>query len=171
MPKKRIRFKKKFNVDYAKLTEELYESICKYVSLAEMLGDYEHLGYKYGQYFVMFDKNDPKACRKIWNLHKKAVMERWKTDDNAGSRPFLWWICERPEEIKIIRYEKYTNLGGEPEPVEIDIKGTLEYEYPIYESETAYLKRLNLLEAWEIKALKERRLHFEEEIDDLPYLR
>lgn len=176
MPKKRIRFKKKFILNYARLTEDLYDAICKCVSFEEFLEGYKHLGYKYGNYFVMFDKNDPKVCRRIWNLHKKAVMEKWKTDpkNNAGRRPFLWWICERSEDIKFLRFEKHTNERGEPEPIEdIYPDGHTEFEFPIYESETAYLKRLNLLEAWEIKALGERGPHFqnveETDEDELPY--
>ncbi len=185
MPKRRIRFKKKFNIDYAKLTDDLYEAICHRVSMEEHLGDYKHLGYCEHfpgnlNYFYLFDKNDPEICRKIWNLHKKAVMEKWKTDpkNNTGSRPFLWWICERPEDIRIIRYEKWMdNADKKPEPVELP-DGSLEYEYPIYEDQTEYLKRLNLLEDWEIKAFKERFPDFEEErspgfeeegTDNLPY--
>ncbi len=190
MPKRRLRFKKKFNIDYAKLTDELYDAICHKVSMEEMLGGYEHLGYFEDMgfdrgYYFMFDKNDPEVCRKIWNLHKKAVMERFKTDpkNNAGTRPFLWWISERPEDIRIIRYEKWMdNSDKKPEPVELP-DGSLEYEYPIYEDQAEYLKRLDLLESWEIqeiKALEERSSDFEEEerppgfeeeegIDELPY--
>ena len=190
MPRKRIKSKKKkINIDYRKLTYDLYEAICHRVSMEEHLGDYKHLGYREHldgnlNYYFFFDKNDPKVCRKIWNLHKKAVMEKWKTDkNNVGSRPFLWWICERPEDIKIIRYEKWMdNSDKKPEPVELP-DGSLEYEYPIYEDQAEYLKRLDLLESWEIqeiKALEERSSDFEEEerppgfeeeegIDELPY--
>ncbi|MBA7564369.1 hypothetical protein ES695_10435 [Candidatus Atribacteria bacterium 1244-E10-H5-B2] len=173
MPKKRTRFKKKFNIDYTRLTDELYESICHKVSMEEMLGGYKHLGYFKDMgfdrgYYFMFDKNDPKICRKIWNLHKKAVMERFKTDpkNNAGTRPFLWWISERPENMKVIGSEDfiinsvgcYNGVEIVPEGEEPEIE-----KYTIYEDQFTYLKRLGLLEGWEIKAFKERFPGFEEE--------
>ncbi len=190
MPRKRIKSKKrKVDIDYRRLTYDLHEAICHKVSMEEMLGGYKHLGYFEGMgfgrgYYFMFDKNDPKACRKIWDLHKKAVMEKWKTDpkNNAGSRPFLWWVCERPEDMKIIGSEDYIiNSIGDINGVETVPEGEEpEIEkYTIYEDQYAYLKRLNLLEDWEIKAL-ERPPGFEEEeippgfkedvgIDELPY--
>jgi len=68
MPRKRIKSKQKLIINHKRLTNELYESICKKVSMSELLGDYKHLGHKYGHYFKMFDASNLKACKEIWNL-------------------------------------------------------------------------------------------------------
>ena len=171
MPRKRIKGKKK-KINLRILTHDLYESICDKVSLVEMLRDYDYnnVGAKYS-YWFMFDKNDPEKCKEVWDLHKEAVMEKWKLDkNNAGKRPFLWWVCERPEDIKIIRYEKYKDFNGKPEPREMWPDGHIETEYPIYEGETAYLRRLNLLREDEIKIFDSDELcHRDEENSSLPY--
>ena len=74
----------------------------------------------------MFDKNDTDLCRSIWDMHKDKVMKEWRRDAraNAGKRPYLRWKFEATE--------------------------------PKIESETElkYLKRLGLLEDWEIKELE-----------------
>lgn len=171
MPRKRIKSKKKLIIDYTKLTDELFESICKKASMSELIGNYKHLGYKYGYYFKMFDANNFKVCNEIWDMHKEEVMKRWKLDkNNAGKRPFLWWVCERPEEIKIIRYDKYTDLQGNPEPLEMWPDGHIETEYPVYEGETAYLRRLNILEDWEIDVFDSDEICYrDEENESCPY--
>jgi len=150
MPRKRIKSKLKRITNYNNLTDELYQAICKKVSMYELLGDYKQLGYKHGNYFVMFDKTDSKVCKQLWDLHKNEVMEKWKNEPyTAGTRPFLWWIVEAPEpRIKGTRVKKYSidknsNITYWP-------GGELERVYEELEPEREYLTRLNLLEPWEI---------------------
>jgi len=78
-------------------------------------------------------------------------MNRWKLDkNNAGKRPFLWWIVEAPEpkrKVKQIRrYYKYPNG-------KIIYTGLGDLKEEVIEEETdkEYLRRLDLLEDWEIK--------------------
>jgi hypothetical protein len=151
MPRKRIKSKQKLIINHKRLTNELYESICKKVSMSELLGDYKHLGYKYGYYFKIFNASNLEACKEIWNLHKDEVMNRWKLDkNNAGKRPFLWWIVEAPEpkrKVKQIRrYYKYPN--GK---IIYTALGDLKEEVIEEETDKEYLRRLDLLEDWEIK--------------------
>lgn len=122
---------------------------------------------------INIDWKDQELIRRLWRLHGKVIMEAWRQDPvNAGSRPKIWWhIFTKKEDFKILRYEKHTNLGGEPEPLEIWPDGHLEYEYPIYEGQSAFLKRLNFLEAWEISEFEniKTKAQFETETDNLPY--
>ncbi len=160
MPRKRIKFKGKKVINFNNLTEELYEAICSKNSMEELITRKQ-----------MFDKNNPDLCKQIWSLHKEEVTSRRKLDkNNAGKRPCLWWVCERPEDIKILRYDKYTNINGKPEPVEMWPDGHIETEYPIYEGETAYLERLGLLEDWELEVFNSGKLYYKDmENRMLPY--
>jgi len=164
MPKKRVKSKQKLTINYNNLTEELYEAICKDVSMFEHLGDYKHLGFEYGQYFTMFNKNNPKVCKEIWNLHKDEVMARWKNEPGrAGTRPFLWWTVEAPEpRIKITRVEKY-NIDRYSKTAFYCPGGDHEIVKEKLESEREYLTRLNLLEPWEVAELeKDKSIPVEE---------
>jgi len=138
MVKKRKQDKKKKYLKYEILTPDLLEVICNgYAVIMRELSD------------IDIDLNDKELIKKIWNTHKEAVMQYWSQDPkgNAGRRPEFWWIIEAPEPKRILRYED-SEIEGEPED-------------PIYESNYAYLKRLNLLEeGWEIEEFKRIRKIF-----------
>ena len=157
MPRKRIKFKGKKVIDLTKLTDDLYESICKDVSMAEMMReyDYDKVGLKYS-YWFMFDKSDPKICKEVWDLHKATVMEKWRSDKlNSYKRPWLWYKCEAKEGLKIIGYEDFPlNVVGfyNGEPCFGDEKPIYE-KHPVYESEREYLTRVKKLEPWELAEL------------------
>lgn len=122
---------------------------------------------------INIDWKDKELIKNLWSRHGKFIMEAWRQDlNNAGSRPRIWWnIFIKPEDFKILRYEKHTNQRGVPEPVEIWPDGHLEHEYPMYEDQTAFLKRNDLVEPWETKALndKEGKAGFEEGEECLPF--
>jgi len=136
MTKKRIKSKRKRTIDLTVLTNELYESICSYTTLDEILTDdycpWKFVGVATGwkPYWKPFDKDDPKICKKVWDMHKKEVMDRWRADKvNAGSRPWLWWVCE-------------ANFSSKKAD---EIKKNMELKY---------LEEKGLLEDWEIRELE-----------------
>ncbi|MHB8277491.1 MAG: hypothetical protein ACYDIA_07550 [Candidatus Humimicrobiaceae bacterium] len=162
MPRKRVKSKQKLIINYTKLTGDLYQSICEEVSMEELLdgSDYENTGYGNGFYYWMFDKKDIEMCKKIWKIHKDEVMKLWKLDkNNVGKRPFLWWKCEAPEPKKkigrVMRYTLEKNPEGKSQLFYTD-SGKLERVRYEIETEEEYLRRLDLLEDWEIKEFKKK---------------
>jgi hypothetical protein len=121
---------------------------------------------------INLDWKNKKLIKKLWARHGKFIMEEWEKDPaRAGHRPKIFWhIFTEEKDFKILRYEPHLNLNNEPEPVELT-NGSIEHEYPIYEGETAFLKRNNLLKDFEIQELNDKKgkAHFEEETDNLPY--
>ena len=82
---------------------------------------------------IDIDLTDKKLVKKIWDLHKEKVMKIWSQDPKgkAGRRPKFWWLVEASEHRK--------RLGNK------------------IETQYSYLKRLNLLEDWEIEEYKRLR--------------
>ncbi len=134
MVKKLIKSKRKKTINLNILTHELYEALCNYTSMEELLPDsiFEGLGHRDGYYWRPFNKDDPIKCKQIWNIHKKELMQRWFSYKvNDGRRPWIWWMCEAPE------------------PRTKD------------EGELEYLERLNLLKEWEKKEIELRKRIYE----------
>lgn len=133
MPRKRVKSKREGGINLKNLTDELYESICNEISFEEILDCSEleqEQRYFDGYNYLLFNKGDPELCRQIWNMHKVAVMEKWKQDkNNAGKRPFLWWIAEAPEFMSSKEINKIINDRNERE----------------------YLTKWGLLKEWEKK--------------------
>ena len=142
MPKKRIKKKIRKNDNYKFM--ELYDDLHTVLTWMP-LGRMKDINWK-----------DKELVSNLWKWHGEKIMNEWETDPtHAGQRPRIWWhIFTKNEDFKILRYEKYTGLNGKPEPREMWPDGHLETEYPIYEGETAYLKRKNLLEDWELKEIE-----------------
>lgn len=152
MPRKRIKSKKKID-SYKKM--KLWDSL--YTALVWTNLDRINL-----------DWTDKKLIKKLWVRHGKFIMETWEQDHtHAGRRPRIWWhVFTEEKDFKILRYEKHMDMSDKkPEPVELP-DGSIEYEYPVYEGETAYLYRNNLLKDWEIKELIKRNPDTPFEDDD-----
>ena len=115
------------------------------------------------------DWEDKKLVSDLWKWHGEKIMNEWRKDPtNAGKRPKIWWhIHTKKEDFKIFRYEKYTDFDGNLEPREMWPDGHIETEYPVYESQTAYLERKGLLEDWEMEYFKKNKKYLEEPF--LPY--
>jgi hypothetical protein len=80
------------------------------------------------------DWKDTDLIKQLWEWHGEKIMKLWREENKPGTRPKIWWyIHAKPEDFKIIKYK-----NGEP----------------VFESESAFLERNNLLEPWEIKELK-----------------
>lgn len=144
MVKKRKKGKKKKYIKYEILTSNLFEVICDGYLLLD-------------QSDIDIDLKDKNLVKEIWNMHKKEVMEIWRSDPKgkAGQRPKFWWLVEATEPRLTIPYEEYKKLNDRPEYDPSKIKGEKpKPDLSIYESDRAYLKRLNLLEDWEIEEFK-----------------
>ena len=143
MVKKRKKGKKKKYIKYEILTDDLLEVICQGYLLLDRSD-------------IDIDLKDKKLVKEIWNMHKKEVMEIWRSDTkgNAGRRPEFWWLVEATEPRLTIPYEEYKKLNDRPESEPSKIHNEIREELEIYESDYAYLKRLNLLEDWELAEFK-----------------
>lgn len=146
MVKKRKRGKKKKYLKYEILTTDLLEVICDGYLLLDRSD-------------IDIDLKDKNLVKEIWNMHKKEVMEIWSQDPkgNAGHRPKFWWLVEATEPRLTISPEEYKKLNDRPfrdyDPSKI--KGQKpKPDLTYFESDYAYLKRLNLLLDWEIVEFK-----------------
>lgn len=80
--------------------------------------------------------------RKLWKTFRETIMGEW-VRERPGSRPDGWWSFEASEPRRL--------LSGRLEPLNDRLhQGTPAQFYPeetpiVYESETAYLDRLDLL--------------------------
>jgi len=151
MPRRRIKSKKKIDI-YRHI--RLWDSL--HIALTWLDLDRINL-----------DWNDTELIKKLWARHGKFIMENWEQDHtNAGRRPKIWWhVFTQEKDFRILRYESHLNLNDEPEPVELP-DGSIQHKYPVYEGQTAYLYRNNLLKDWEIKELKDE--YFDDETECVP---
>jgi len=120
MPRKRIKKKKKRNINFEILNEDLIELICWGYFYFDLDGSYDIR--------KDIDLNDLKLVKKIWDMHKEQIMDYWRLDvkGNSGRRPkFFWIINEAIKPKRISGNKKETDYG--------------------------YLKRLKMLEKWEIE--------------------
>lgn len=115
-------------------------------------------------------EQDRKQC---WLKHRDRVMGligkaiedvEWPTLRFPwGARPHAWWDYEAPEPRRIIKpgaegIEAGDELSfGVPKGYDIDDPEDVK-ELPIYESQSAYLKRLNLFLPGEEEALEQQRM-------------
>lgn len=88
--------------------------------------------------------------RKAWEYHKQI----FSRSSPPGRRLEIWWKYDAPEPKRIIgkkSSDKYHRT-------DFDIWDSDNFRDPkfIYEDDISYLKRLNLLEKWEIAELKKR---------------
>ena len=144
MVKKRKKGKKKKYIKYEILTDDLLEVICQGYLLLDRSD-------------IDIDLKDKKLVKEIWNMHKKDVMEIWRSDikGNAGRRPYFWWLVEAIEPRLTISPKEYKKLNDRPEYDPSKIKGQKpKPDLTYFESDYAYLKRLNLLEDWELAEFK-----------------
>lgn len=141
MIKKRIKSKKKKYIKYEILTSDLFELIC--YGYSELDGN---------EINKDIDLKDKKLVKEIWYMHKPEVMRIWRSDPkgNAGHRPKFWWIAESTEPKLRISFRKYKKLTGY-KPLRKH-KGIPDPK--CQETDRAYLKRLKLLEDWEIEEFK-----------------
>jgi hypothetical protein len=156
MPRKRIESKKKID-SYKKM--KLWDSL--YTAL--VWTDLDRIN---------LDWHNKKLIKELWARHGKFIMKNWEQDHtNAGRRPKIWWhVFTEESDFKILRYEKHMNMSDtKPEPVYI-ADGSLQHEYPVYEGQTAYLYRNNLLSEGEIKELIKENpdMPFEDEEEWVP---
>ena len=74
-------------------------------------------------------EKDPRAARELWERHKAELMESYRRKGWAGHRPWAYWMFEHG----------------------------LERTQMLHGKEEWYLREHNLLEAWEIEQLNQRR--------------
>ncbi|MBA7615979.1 hypothetical protein ES703_23269 [subsurface metagenome] len=144
MVKKRKKGKKKKYIKYEILTSDLLEVICQGYLLLDRSD-------------IDIDLKDKKLVKEIWNMHKKEVMRIWRSDPkgNAGRRPKFWWLVEAIEPRLTISPKEYKKLYDRFEYDPSKIKGQKpKPDLTYFESDYAYLKRLNLLEDWELAEFK-----------------
>jgi hypothetical protein len=92
-----------------------------------------------------FKCTDMLIIKALWRTHRGAIMERYRSDPHqAGKRPWAWWQFENPR-------EDYKQLQHTYEEIET----ALEHRQLI-DKKLQYLKDNNLLEPWEVEALKAR---------------
>jgi hypothetical protein len=101
------------------------------------------------------------TLEELWRRHKDAVLAAW-VEERPGSRPSCWWRWDAKEgrrkvggagEARYLRYEpgKYRSLKGMPTEY---LLGTLDpADWPRFESQAHYLRRLDLLLPGEAKRL------------------
>ena len=73
--------------------------------------------------------NNPELARELWDRHKHELMESYRRKGWAGHRPWAYWMFEHG----------------------------LERTQMLHGKEEWYLREHNLLEAWEIEQLNQRR--------------
>lgn len=81
----------------------------------------------------------------FWKKHREAILERYFSDRrHAGQRPWPFWEWEMPEERRKVGTQEYWGCWGKDGPPK---KAKI---LDVFESDEAYLKRLGLLEEWEL---------------------
>lgn len=111
----------------------------------------DYLFYVYGPYFEAENYADNKSeeeLRAFWRKHERPMLARYMTEcrsrNHACQRPTSWWAASMPEPQRKI------------EPGEFDAQQNWDHQRHCYdwvESDAEYLKRLGLLEPWEIATL------------------
>jgi hypothetical protein len=142
MVKKKIKRKKK-NDNYRYM--EPYGSLHTVLTWMALDGDQD------------IDWTDTGLIKQLWEWHGDKIMELWRKENRPGTRPKIWWhIHAKPEDFKIIRYEKYmTNSVAIYQGKQVPPPEGPEYiDEPIFESVSAFLNRKNLLEPWEVELAK-----------------
>jgi hypothetical protein len=96
------------------------------------------------------DWTDTELVKQLWEWHGKKIMDLFRKENRPAERPKIWWAVHyKPEDFKIIDHK-----DGET----------------IFESESAFLERHNLLEPWEVEELKKYEpWQKREENDSLPF--
>ena len=111
----------------------------------------DYLYFCFGEYFEAehYERGKTKAeLRAFWKKHRKAIMERYLDEDKCiGRRPWAFWKWDMPEPQR------------PTPPGEFEAQKVWDRQRGIYdwvETDFAYLKRLNLLTAWEIEVEKKK---------------
>ena len=112
----------------------------------------DFLFFTFGAFFEAEGYADGKSDQQLllfWRKHEKAMLARYMTEcrsrNHACQRPTSWWAASMPEPQRKI------------EPGEFDAQQNWDHQRRCFdwvESDAEYLKRLNLLEDWEIKMLE-----------------
>jgi hypothetical protein len=112
----------------------------------------DYLYYTYGDFFEAEGYTDGKSKAELlsfWQKHREAIMQRYMSELqargplSAGVRPSYYWA-----EIKKPRLKTGTRQHGRPWP------DRNLYVEDVYETDLQYLRRLNLLQDWELEAKK-----------------
>jgi hypothetical protein len=117
-------------------------------SRAGELSDIDFLYFTWGDFFEAEDYADEKSeeeLRAFWDKNKKAILKRFIGENHKknfkGVRPWPFWKWDMPEPQREI------SPGDDPQKVwnhQLNI-------YGYFEDDFTYLKRLNLLEVWELE--------------------
>lgn len=99
---------------------------------------------------IKLDWTDTELINQLWEWHGKKIMELWWKENRPAQRPKIWWHANvDPKDIKILGHKE-----GKP----------------VFESESAFLERNNLLEPWEIEMAKREPWVLARKTDDhLPF--
>jgi hypothetical protein len=112
----------------------------------------DYFFYSWGPYFEAEDYEKDKTedgIKSFWNKHREMIMERYlnkiqpKGKDWACCRPWAWWKWSMPESQQPIQ------SGALPSLKNWDHRKN---EFAWIENDRQYLKRLSLLEPWELAA-------------------
>jgi len=108
--------------------------------------------FTWGSFFDAEDYEQGKTkdeLKAFWKKHRAAILERYCFGGrHAGQRPWPFWEWEMPEPRLKVGTQEYWGpwtKNGPPKKAEI---------LDVMEDDEAYLKRVGLLEEWELKKLK-----------------
>ncbi len=97
-----------------------------------------------------FNTGDMEVVWDFYDQHKDLIYERWKI---PCERPWCWLQFEMPEPKKIIEHVIIPSIEFDYKGEHITTSGSA---FDRKESDIEYLKRLNLLEPWEVEALNNK---------------
>jgi len=134
------------------LTKIIREAMIDKLSFEEMLDTDLKTGYEEEGW--LWDKNDPTLNKAYWDKFGDLLMKWWRDHKIVGKRPWLFYkvYSEKPKILYLTLRECEPELFEDPPyPDEDDTK------YEIYEAQEDFLRRMGLLEDWEIKEIEKQK--------------
>lgn len=119
---------------------------------ADGISEADYVYFTWGDFFEAQGYKEGKAeaeLKTFWRAHRQAIMDRYfREGRHAGQRPWPFWEWEMPEpRLKVGTHEywgPWTKDGPPKEPEILDV----------FEDDEVYLRRVGLLENWELEKLK-----------------
>lgn len=110
-------------------------------------------------FFIQCERGNAKL-KKAWDIHKDEILKDWIAE-KPFTRPWPWWKCDAPEMRKRIKPASIEEVWPGSVSFELGIPTDINRTDPIkksdFETELAYLKRLDLLTGPEKKQLKAKK--------------
>jgi len=109
----------------------------------------DYIYFTWGDFFCAESYEEGKTkseLKSFWKKNRAAILDRYFAEGrHSGQRPWPFWEWEMPEpRLKVGTVEHWPPWGKDGPPKKPEI-------HDVYEEDFDYLKRLGLLEPWEME--------------------